>query len=122
MPIEKLTYTKGEKLAELAAAVIAVCGAAGYILLAAFGKASAGTAIIMSLMTLIIYGVCTLCSTMPQHTNVFTHPEKCTEKQLRNARRGFIAGKILFIAALLVVTALGGLPLKAYIKRKVTII
>lgn len=108
MPIEKLTYTKGEKLAELAAALIAACSIAGYVVLMAFGKVSAGAAIIMSLMTLIIYGICTLCSTMPQHTNVFTHPEKCSEKQLRYARRGFIAGKILFIAALLVVTALGG--------------
>lgn len=107
MPIEKLTYTKGEKLAELAAAIIAVCGIAGYIVFIALGKAT-GTAIIMIVVTLILYGICTLCSTMPQHTNVFTHPENCTEKQLRNARRAFIIGKIAFIAAMFAVTAMGG--------------
>lgn len=107
MPIEKLTYTKGEKLAELAAAIIAVCGIAGYIVFIALGKAT-GIAIIMILVTAIIYGICTLCSTMPQHTNVFTHPENCTEKQLRYARRAFIIGKIAFIAAMFAVTAMGG--------------
>lgn len=109
MPIEKLTYTKAEKIAEIAAAVIAVCSVAGYVVLMAFGKISVGVAIIMILMTFIIYGVCTLCSTMPQHTNVFMHPEKCSEKQLHYARRGFIMGKILFIAALFVVAAMGGI-------------
>lgn len=108
MPIEKLTYTKAEKFAEIAAAVIAACSVAGYIVLMAFGKVS-GVAIIGILTTLIIYAVCTLCSTMPQHTNVFLHPEKCSEKQLHNARKGFIILKILFIAALLAVTAMGGI-------------
>lgn len=107
MPIEKLTYTKGEKLAELAAALVAVCSVAGYVIFMALGRVS-GVAIIMILLTFIIYAVCTLCSTMPQHTNVFTHPENCTEKQLRNARRAFIVGKILFIAAMFAVTAMGG--------------
>ncbi len=107
MPIEKLTYTKGEKLAELAAAVIAACGIAGYVVLMVLGRVS-GVAIIMILVTAIIYVICTLCSTMPQHTNVFTHPENCTEKQLRNARRGFIVGKIAFAAAMFAVTAMGG--------------
>lgn len=107
MPIEKLTYTKGEKLAELAAAIIAVCSIAGYIAFIVLGKAT-GTAIIMIVVTLISYGICTLCSTMPQHTNVFTHPENCSEKQLRNARRAFIIGKIAFIAAMFAVTAMGG--------------
>lgn len=107
MPIEKLTYTKGEKLAELAAAVIAVCSVAGYVILMALGRVS-GVVIIMILSTLILYGICTLCSTMPQHTNVFTHPENCSEKQLRNARRAFIIGKIAFIAAMFAVTAMGG--------------
>lgn len=108
MPIEKLTYTKAEKFAEIAAAVIAAFSVAGYIVLMVSGKVS-GVAIIGILTTLILYGVCTLCSTMPQHTNVFTHPENCTEKQLRYARRGFIIGKIVFIAALLAVTAMGGI-------------
>lgn len=107
MPIEKLIYTKGEKFAEIAAAIIAACGVAGYVVLMALGRVS-GVAIIMILSTLIIYAVCTLCSTMPQHTNVFTHPENCTEKQLRNARRAFIVGKIVFTAAMFAVTAMGG--------------
>ena len=109
MPIEKLTYTKGERFAEIAAAVITACSAAGYIVLMALEKASAGEAILMILSTLIVYGVCTLCSTAPQHTNVFTHPERCSEKQLRNARRGFIIGKMLFVAVMLAVASIGGI-------------
>lgn len=108
MPIENLTYTKGEKIAEIAAAVVAACSIAGYIVFMGFGRVS-GEAILMILLTLIVYGVCTLCSTAPQHTNVFLHPEKCSEKQLRNARRGFIVGKILFAAAMFAVTAMGGI-------------
>lgn len=107
MPIEKLTYTKGEKIAEIAAVVIAGCSVAGYIILMVSEKVS-DIAMIMIPATLILYAVCTLCPTMPQHTNIFTHPEKCSEKQLRYARRGFIIGKILFIAAMFTVTAMGG--------------
>ena len=107
MIIEKLSYTKGEKIAEIAAAAIAAFSVAGYIVLMILEKVS-GAAIIMILSTLILYGVCTLCSTMPQHTNVFTRPENCSEKQLRYARRAFIIGKILFVAAMFVVTAIGG--------------
>lgn len=107
MPIEKLVYTKGEKFTEIAAAVIAVCSVAGYVIFMALGRVS-GVAIIMILSTLILYGVCTLCSTMPQHTNVFTRPEECSEKQLHYARRAFIVGKIVFTAAMFAVTAMGG--------------
>lgn len=108
MPIEKLIYTKAERISEIAAAVIAACSVAGYVVLMALGKVS-GVAIIGVLTTLILYGICTLCSTMPQHTNVFLHPEKCSEKQLHNARKGFIILKILFIAAMFAVTAMGGI-------------
>ncbi len=107
MIIEKLSYTKGEKAAEIAAAALAACSVAGYVVLMILGKDS-GAAMIMILATLILYAVCTLCSTMPQHTNVFTRPEKCSEKQLRYARRAFIIGKILFIASMFAVTAMGG--------------
>ena len=107
MILEKLTYSKGERIAEIAAVVISACGIAGYIVFIASGKAP-GTSVIMILVTLITYGIGTLCSTMPQHTNVFTHPENCTEKQLRNARRGFIVGKIVFVIAMFAVTAMGG--------------
>ena len=107
MIIEKLTYTKGEKIAEIAATVTALCSVAGYVVLMISEKVS-GAAIILLLATLILYAICTLCSTMPQHTNVFTHPENCSEKQLRFARRAFIIGKILFIAAMFAVTAIGG--------------
>ena len=107
MIIEKLSYTKSEKIAEITAAAVTACSVTGYIALMVLEKVS-GAAIIMILSTLILYAVCTLCSTMPQHTNVFTRPENCSEKQLRFARRAFIIGKILFIAAMFTVTALGG--------------
>ena len=110
MIIEKLSYTKGEKAAEIAAAALAVCSAAGYVVLMILGKDS-GAAIIMLLSTLFLYGVCTLCSAVPQHANVFTRPENCSEKQLRFARRAFIIGKMLFIAAMFVVMAMGGVTL-----------
>ena len=111
MIIEKLSYTKGEKAAEIAAAGLTACSVGAYFVLMAFGKADTGAVILMTLMTLILYGVCTLCSAVPQHANVFTRPENCSEKQLRFARRAFIIGKILFIAAMFAVTAMGGVTL-----------
>lgn len=102
---EKLIYSKGEKIAEIAAAVIAACSVTGYIVLMAFGKVS-GDAALMILATLILYGVLTLCSTMPQHANIFTHPERYTEKQFHYARRGCIAAKIILITLLFITTAI----------------
>ncbi len=104
MVLEKLTYSKGEKFAEIAAAVIAVSSVAGYIVLMTLEMIS-GEAVLMILATLILYGIFTLCSTMPQHANLFTHPEKYTEKQFRYARRGCIAAKIILIVLLFIITA-----------------
>ena len=104
---EKLTYSKGEKFAEIAAAVIAACSVTGYIVLMAFGKVS-GDAALMILATLILYGILTLCSTMPQHANLFTHPEKYTEKQFHYARRVCITAKIILITLLFITTSILG--------------
>lgn len=107
--IEKLPYTNGEKAAEIISCVVTAGAVGGYIVLFALGKTTetTGAAIMMIPVTLILYGVCTLCSTAPQHTNVFTRPENASEKQLRIARRAFILGKILFVAAMFAVTAVG---------------
>lgn len=99
MPIEKLSYTKGEKLAEIAAAVIAASSIAGYIVLMSMGRTS-GAAVIHIVVSLILYTACTFCSVFPQHTNVAMNPEKCSEKKLRMIRHCCIAAKIVLIALL----------------------
>ena len=103
---EKLIYTKGEKFAEIAAIIVTACAVAGYILMFALGKIS-GEAIIMLILTVIIYGICTLCSVSPQHANVFSRPENCTEKQFRHARRWFIIGKIALVLTMFLIAVSG---------------
>lgn len=107
MTIEKLTYTKGERIAETAAAVIAAGSVAVCVVMMCTGNAPEAAPILI-LCSLIFYAVMTLSSVMPQHMNWFTHPEKATEKQLRNVRRGCILAKLVLIPLLFVVVAAGG--------------
>lgn len=101
---EKLTYSKGEKIFEIAGAVITVGAAAGYAALMAAGKNS-GSAVILLVVSLIIYTALTLCSAFPQHTNIANEPEKCSEKSLRLIRGSCIAAKIILIMLLFVTAA-----------------
>lgn len=100
---DKLTYTKGERAAEIIAGAFAAAVVAAQIVMIALGFLTGGE-IILILVELIIYGVFTLCSVYPQHTNLFTKPEECSESRFRAARRGFIAAKIVLAAALFVLS------------------
>ena len=88
---DKLPYTTGERRAEMIAGIIAV----GFL---------TGGEIIIIIVELVIYGLFSLCSVYPQHTNLFNKPEKCTESRFRSVRREFIAAKIILTAALFVLS------------------
>lgn len=100
---DKLPYTNGEKIAE------AVCGgicAAIVILelvLLIMGKVTSGTVIII-VSSLVVYGILSGCAVYPQHTNVFTYPERCTEVQFRTARKALIWARLILIGAMFALT------------------
>lgn len=100
---DKLPYTKGERAAEIIAGAFAAAVVAAQIVMIALGSLTGGE-IILIVVELIIYGVFTMCSVYPQHTNLFNKPEKCSESSFRAARRGFIAAKTVLVAALFVLS------------------
>ena len=83
---DKLSYTKGEKLAEIFCAAFAACIAAAMIVMTALQITDGGN-IILLVVLLIINGVFSLCSVYPQHTNIFSKPERISEKGFRTTRR-----------------------------------
>lgn len=106
MKIEKLTYTNGEKAAEIASGVIAIGGIAGLLIMSISGRID-GENIIMAVVVGILYATLTLCSVCPQHANIFTNPEKYSEKTFRAIRRGCLVAKIVLCAALCVLPLVG---------------
>lgn len=106
MKIEKLTYTNGEKTAEIASGIAAAGGIAGLLIMVSLGRID-GDNVIIALCVGISYAVLTLCSVCPQHANLFTHPEKISEKRLRIARRVCIIAKIVVCAAFCVFPIIG---------------
>lgn len=107
MPIEKLNYSKGERFAEIASAVITAGSVAGYITLFALSKIS-GVFMILIVASLILYTAFTVCSVFPQHTNVAMNPEKCSEKQLHSIRWGCIIAKIVFVGLMFAMAVADG--------------
>lgn len=102
---DKLPYTKTEKVGE------AVCGAAvaamlAVVIILVFIGFLTGAALIPLVVSLVVYGVFTLCSVYPQHTNLFDKPEKCTEEGFRRARRGLIWAKLILVTALFALTVI----------------
>lgn len=106
MKIEKLTYTKGEKAAEIAGGIIAMGGIAGLPTMTISGRID-GDNIIIALVVGILYATLTLCSAWPQHSNIAMNPEKLSEKNLRAIRRGCLIAKIVLCAALCVFPLIG---------------
>lgn len=96
---DKLPYTTAEKAGEIACGICAGAFAAAEIAMMALGITGGGN-IILLLVLLIIYGVFTLCSVYPQHTNLFNKPENISEKKFHTARRGLMIGKTALMAAL----------------------
>ncbi len=107
MPIEKLNYSKGEKLAEIASAVITAGSVAGYIALFALNKIS-GVFIILIVVSLTLYTAFTVCSVFPQRTDLAAKLEKCGEKQLHSIRRYCIAAKIILIGLMFAMVVVNG--------------
>ncbi len=103
-----LIYTNGERFGEVSAAVVTAGTIAGYIALFALDKTS-GAAVILILVSLILYAALTLCSAFPQHTNVALNSEKCSNKKLRVIRRCCIAAKIVVIGLMFAAAAIEGL-------------
>lgn len=106
MIIEKLSYTNGEKVAEIISGIVTIGAVGGYITLFSLGKISGNTPILI-VCSLILYAVLTFCSVCPQHANIFTHPEKQSEKKLRITRRVCVAIKIIFIGLIFAMEMLG---------------
>ena len=100
---DKLSYTKGERLAEIFCGAFAACIAAAMVVMMVLGATDGGN-IILLVVLLIINGVFSLCSVYPQHTNIFSKPERISEKGFRTTRRAFIIAKAVFTAALFVLS------------------
>ncbi len=107
MILDKLPYTKGEKTAEI------VCGAAcGAILitelvLLILGKITSG-AVVIIVASLVVYGILSGCSVYPQHTNVFTYPERQTEEKFHAARRALCWSRLILMAAMFAMAVADG--------------
>ena len=100
---DKLTYTHGEKIAEVACAGTGAVFTAAMITLMALGQTDGGNSILLVVL-LIIYGLFTICSVFPQHTNLFDKPENISEASFRKARRGLIIAKMMLMAAIFVLS------------------
>lgn len=100
---DKLPYTKSEKTAEALCGAAAAAVAAAEIILMLTGYLT-GAALIVLVVELMIYGAFSACSVYPQHTNLFTKPEDCTEEKFRRARRNMIIAKLILVTALFVIT------------------
>ena len=72
---------------------------AAMITLMALGQTDGGNSILLVVL-LIIYGLFTICSVFPQHTNLFDKPENISEASFRKARRGLIIAKTILMAAI----------------------
>lgn len=92
---DKLAYLKGERTAEIIVGILTAAVVAADI---AFIASGALTIVIMA--TMILYGVLSVCSVWPQHTNIFDTRKTYAEKDFRKARRVCIAAKAVFTVAL----------------------
>lgn len=100
---DKLEYTKAERAGETACGILAGAFSAAEVVMMALGAVDGGN-IILLLVLLIIYGIFTLCSVYPQHTNLFNKPEKISEKAFHAVRRGLMIGKAALMTALFVLS------------------
>lgn len=104
--ITKLEMTMGERIAEIISAVMTVGFFAAYIVMAAMGIMESGV-VIMAVVTLILYGAFSICSFMPQWSNIMYKPETATPEKLHRIRKGCIAAKIILICAMMILSIIG---------------
>lgn len=96
---DKVKYTRGEKAAEISSGVLLGIFAAAVVALMALNVTDGGN-IIMLMVMLIVYGIFSLVGVYPQWTNVFSHPEKASDRDFHGVRRGCIIAKLVLITAL----------------------
>lgn len=75
---DKVKYTNGEKTAEIITALLIATFIVTDIILFTAGTFG-GEAVIMIVVTLIIYGAFGICSVYPQGSNILHNPEKATD-------------------------------------------
>ena len=100
---DKLIYTRGEKVADIACAGTCAAFVAAMTAMMSLGQTDGGNSILVVVM-LVIYGTFTLCSIFPQHTNLFDKPENITEASFRKTRCGLIVAKTILMAAIFVLS------------------
>ena len=100
---DKLIYTRGEKVAEIACAGTCAAFVAAMTAMMSLGQTDGGNSILLVVL-LIVYGLFTTCSVFPQHTNLFDKPENISEASFRKARRGLIVAKMILMAAIFVLS------------------
>ena len=97
MFIDKLSYTKNEKIAEIAGGITLGAFELTYIVLM-LAKILSGFSVIMVVISAISYGGISVVSVYPQNSNLVK--ESTTEQDLHKLRRDFIAFKIILAAVL----------------------
>ena len=98
---DKLSFTSGERIAEIICAVLFAVFFAAYIVLIAVGYLS-GASIIMMVITGVFYTVWTTCSVYPQWTNLVSKPEDISEEKLHKLRRSCLAADYIFLILIFV--------------------
>ncbi len=101
--MKDIPLTKGEKTTLIISAVMTGVYFIAYILLMILGYIS-GIAIIMLVLSVVLYTIFTLCAIYPQYTNLVSNPEKYTEKQFHAIRKGCITACFLFPAIMFVIS------------------
>lgn len=95
---DKVAYTRGEKIAEIAGGALMAAFVAVMITLMALNITGGGN-IIMLVVMLIVYGIFSVCGVYPQGTNILKKPETASDRDYHRVRRGCIIAKLVLISA-----------------------
>ncbi len=102
---DKLAFTKGEKTAEIVCAALFAVFFVAYIVLIAVGYLS-GAAILMLVISGVMYAIWTTCSVYPQWTNLVSKPEELSEQHLHKLRGGCIVTDYIFLILIFAMTVI----------------
>ena len=102
---DKLAFTKGERIAEIVCAVLFAAFFAVYIVLMAVGYLS-GAAILMLVISGVMYAIWTTCSIYPQWTNLVSKPEELSEQRLHKLRVGCLITDYIFLILIFAMTVI----------------
>ncbi len=102
---ENIEFTKSEKTALIASAVITGIYTVIYIILTVIGYIS-GLSVLMLILTMVIEGIMSLCAVYPQWTNIVSKPEQHSLKEFHSIRKGCITGCFIFPAVIFLISVL----------------